>query len=504
MGDIAGLACAVGRTAADSETISPQLLLSRSIEILSVTSVLSYALDLFDKWSRYSAECFEKEGDEFYCAIVGMKLLAALMVGNDGLRTMVWKCARFRRALRQALLKLRITREKAWLRYLSFGELLGELQISGGAHFSITEESIVDLNHEKSDEKGEGGREGEMRPIDVSHLLRASFWYVKASLDEVPPRLQESRALFYRWTAESSRLRNLCFIREFTNAACRAFADKDANEDALELFKMATSGWVEEAEQTSAAQKKNLAAGRLLAIQCTVSNSAVAKYVEKKKVKILVEMQRIVQDLPDEESRGVDFEFFVAWLEAATLRSQVNMDQCVWYRKFLPAIDLKKVPLAELFSNFQRLVEAGLEANRGQTTPKQGGQQDVCSRIESDLKFASYQPRRGGGEMIPASCAVCGERVRAFMYCGVCKLVAYCGKECQKKDWKRKPGGHKDRCALLKTSVTDLLLKDGGDGEGLAPVAAGGGIQLKALHHLLHAKGNSDTSRHLCSGHQTP
>ena len=44
------------------------------------------------------------------------------------------------------------------------------------------------------------------------------------------------------------------------------------------------------------------------------------------------------------------------------------------------------------------------------------------------------------GPRLPAVCAVCGEE--AAKKCP-CKLVMYCSKECQKRDWK---AGHKDVC----------------------------------------------------------
>lgn len=57
-----------------------------------------------------------------------------------------------------------------------------------------------------------------------------------------------------------------------------------------------------------------------------------------------------------------------------------------------------------------------------------------------------------------ASCRVCG-KVEGAMFCKRCKMIAYCGKECQKKDW----DNHKRPCAALanrKTAVIDSQVKN--------------------------------------------
>ncbi|KAI9034594.1 hypothetical protein DFJ74DRAFT_700972 [Hyaloraphidium curvatum] len=46
--------------------------------------------------------------------------------------------------------------------------------------------------------------------------------------------------------------------------------------------------------------------------------------------------------------------------------------------------------------------------------------------------------------MLPRACGWCGKEVRGLKSCGRCKMVAYCGAECQRADWQR----HKAVCGL--------------------------------------------------------
>lgn len=71
-----------------------------------------------------------------------------------------------------------------------------------------------------------------------------------------------------------------------------------------------------------------------------------------------------------------------------------------------------------------------------------------------DLSPANEKPPK---EPLAKSCAVCN-KLGTMRACGKCKLIRYCGKECQIADWKR----HKTICNLVslkkKMMVTRQLL----------------------------------------------
>ena len=66
--------------------------------------------------------------------------------------------------------------------------------------------------------------------------------------------------------------------------------------------------------------------------------------------------------------------------------------------------------------------------------------------LECLAEFEAAQPPAPMG---PGGCANCGALEAngggALKPCARCKIVAYCGRECQKVHWKA-PGGHKGSC----------------------------------------------------------
>mmetsp|Transcript_16666 Transcript_16666/g.33868 ORF Transcript_16666/g.33868 Transcript_16666/m.33868 type:complete len:305 (-) Transcript_16666:51-965(-) len=296
-------------------------------------------------------------------------------------------------------------------------------------------------------------------------MLRAALWYAQSNRRASPSVVEN--AVLYDWAVEVFLLKNLCLRDHFSQAARKAFAEIEANEDALEIFKMATSKWERDMQQQKLSENLGgrllFASVRSVAIQCTLSNPAVVKYVDKNKVKILAEMRTVLKSVSPPKASHSSFKhftaapfetmYFSAWLEATTLRSRANLSECVVNPlEFLPHIDLKKVRLQDLSSICESEVE-----NIG----KREGLLGLDGRVVPLQVNDSFLPSKAENRQIhPFPCSVCEERVSTFMYCRVCKLVVYCGKDCQKRDWKRKPGGHKQRCALLKENVTDVLLKN--------------------------------------------
>lgn len=64
----------------------------------------------------------------------------------------------------------------------------------------------------------------------------------------------------------------------------------------------------------------------------------------------------------------------------------------------------------------------------------------------------TYKINRGA-----CSCDTCRRLSVGMVRCGRCKLVYYCDKACQKKDWKR----HKQWCGLTRDQLHELLVEKG-------------------------------------------
>ncbi|GAQ86476.1 hypothetical protein KFL_002910140 [Klebsormidium nitens] len=47
-------------------------------------------------------------------------------------------------------------------------------------------------------------------------------------------------------------------------------------------------------------------------------------------------------------------------------------------------------------------------------------------------------------------CELCHLHNVGFRLCGRCKAVKYCSEKCQKEDWKKKQGGHKEVCNAVQ------------------------------------------------------
>uniref|UniRef100_A0A0G4I5Z6 MYND-type domain-containing protein n=1 Tax=Chromera velia CCMP2878 TaxID=1169474 RepID=A0A0G4I5Z6_9ALVE len=406
-------------------------------DLLAVKSFLATALKFFDFWSVFGPERFSVESMECEGGEAGLIMLSALLLGkgNERFRSLLWQSSRFRRGLKNLIQKLRVSRKRAEDLHpvILFFDYL---QTNSDAETTfIPEEAIIAFNNEPSSLSNRD----DPNPLDVSHLLRAFFW-----MAESPACAQSSysnggpnRTLLF-WAVAAAVLRDLSLRTEFPKAARRAFADSGANADALRLFKLATSSWEDDESCNASASLAHLSV-RLLAIECTLPNLAVAKYVKKKRVKLVATMRKALDKIPSEKKGGdsevsLRLAYFIAWLNEGTFMS----------------IELRKVPAGELFALLE-VAKTEVSSSTGWGIPD------------------SFQPtKKEKREDTPIPCVVCGARVLTFMYCAVCKLVVYCGKECQRKDWKRKPGGHKERCTLLKENVTDVLLNESNGSAGKA------------------------------------
>ena len=69
--------------------------------------------------------------------------------------------------------------------------------------------------------------------------------------------------------------------------------------------------------------------------------------------------------------------------------------------------------------------------------------------VESDFQhYATYSKEK------KYTCAVCGRLPTENLFaCSKCKVLSYCGRECQKLHWKK--GGHKQSCNFLMLIVSD-------------------------------------------------
>uniref|UniRef100_A0A0G4I1Z1 MYND-type domain-containing protein n=1 Tax=Chromera velia CCMP2878 TaxID=1169474 RepID=A0A0G4I1Z1_9ALVE len=353
----------------------------------------------------------------------------------------------------------------------------------------VPDETVIEFNKVSPDEQ----------PLDVSRLIRAAVWFI--SPESVAVRLREDpinssnsawaspNAFLHRWALSVRFFLRLAISlkRSFLEATQKAFADSEANNDALKLFEMATSGFENDHHGIglpSEEKREEYLMNRLLALQCVLSNPAVIKFIDKKQVKILSKMRKVHSALYTTLPAGSHKPFtllnlFLAWLEAITLRSKANMRDCTELLNLKDqcpeiAAGLGKVRAQDLCSVFHSL-----------GTKKESKTRDTqVEEKESDTDTLIQRTKKEMRKEAPLPCFVCGKCVPTFMYCAVCQMLVYCGRECQKRDWKRKPGGHKERCALLKENVTDVLLKEAQP----QPQNPADGLCVSAYVHLLKDK----------------
>ena len=68
-------------------------------------------------------------------------------------------------------------------------------------------------------------------------------------------------------------------------------------------------------------------------------------------------------------------------------------------------------------------------------------------RLENDMGVVRANPLSGG--MVGVVCSVCGTLSSRIRTCASCQTVSYCGRECQKSDWK----AHKPLCKDRRTKM---------------------------------------------------
>uniref|UniRef100_A0A0G4I104 MYND-type domain-containing protein n=1 Tax=Chromera velia CCMP2878 TaxID=1169474 RepID=A0A0G4I104_9ALVE len=452
-----------------------------SREVLAVKSFFFRAMELFCFWSLLADDTlFVLEGVRLL-ADAGSILLAGLLYGNDRLRLLLWQSDDFKWALKNAIRKLQVDKETSF-RIWPLYTLLCSLQGTQRTGFSIPHEVVMSFNgfkpevgggeeggaaggaggvfgggEERGDAGGEGrvfcreGEEGGVEskddtgPIDVSHILRAAFW---VAAEGHWSNQSPAKSLFERWASIAERFKMISLRENFTQAARRTFVGEEESADALELFKSAVSG-VENDGPPNCPERARRLWDRLLAIECTLPNPAVAQYVSEHKDQFSAQMWRLREGARENDSdQYMLITGLLAWIAAS--RAVVPFDECKNLYAFLrlhPGIDLQSLSASNLFGFLEGLMTDGA--------------------VEMGLKRGdcdSYQPRRKvKRDVAPLPCTRCGGGVPTHMTCAGCKMVVYCGRECQKEDWKRKEGGrgHHKRCGLLKARVTDVLFANG-------------------------------------------
>uniref|UniRef100_A0A0G4GRI7 MYND-type domain-containing protein n=1 Tax=Chromera velia CCMP2878 TaxID=1169474 RepID=A0A0G4GRI7_9ALVE len=434
-----------------------------TLDLLAVKPYLATALDLFSYWSICSQECLLSQGTESALAKMGAYLLSALLAAKGGgrFRLMLWQSVVFRSAFKNMIEKMRVTRSRARDCFAEFGLLRSLEEDHAGNFFTVPQEAVVALNPPK------GSGEPASKVPASFHLIRSFVWIASELAQGKEKGAEEAQHCpntpLHLWAWAAGMIKNLSLRSAFYTAAASAFADSDANDDALRLFKMAISGWEKDGLKVSNAAEARLERERefsekmgrclkwrMLAIQCTLANPGVAKHLQKKKVKILAAVKKLRDMFSESSKKGSDgfaaLLFFITWLEGATLlskndRTESGHLECL--RDRVGGVDLQKVPAADLFPVLNAAAVEDFEADTGE-------------KVRDTFQLSKKEKR----ENTPLPCAICGVCEPSFMYCAVCKLVVYCGKACQKKDWNRKPGGHKKRCALLKANATDILVKE--------------------------------------------
>lgn len=109
-------------------------------------------------------------------------------------------------------------------------------------------------------------------------------------------------------------------------------------------------------------------------------------------------------------------------------------------------------------SNFLFMVTAVLEKKPTAKTLKQLADAEVMRMVQAPLHHSGWEEdkRRGQQRVALRSCAGCGateDSLRSFGKCEGCKQVVYCGRECQKRDWK----AHKKACKAAASAPTRVI-----------------------------------------------
>jgi len=397
-----------------------------SFEILLVESFLDRALRVFQCWSLHCpAPYFRRFLQDFASpqtqvlvslSGAGAHLLSGLLTYNDRLRQMVWKSAVFKNALRETVVKLRPTPETAECLKPYLNLLVGCLPCA--------EEDIEEMNKK-------GG------PLNYGHLLRAVLWLCKAEHGGRP-------SFVSRWSDCSSQFGCLGLWDQRDPSFKSAFSGVDANEDAMELFLSAVSGFEGDGDPNAPINRQSShppegeslcyrrGRGRSLAIEATL-NPAVCAYVYRESSALLEKMLRLREALRREGLNLCCFDIFIAWLESQQAADGATVNSFIHQ---LPAAFFKRIPPFSLMQVLQTAVKQIAEG---------------LGRPVQTTAFGSRAKRR---EERPPPCATCGARVASYKFCAKCKLLVYCGTECQKVGWK---GGHKGRCAQYKANVFDVL-----------------------------------------------
>uniref|UniRef100_A0A0G4I7A4 MYND-type domain-containing protein n=1 Tax=Chromera velia CCMP2878 TaxID=1169474 RepID=A0A0G4I7A4_9ALVE len=349
-------------------------------------------------------------------------------------------------ALKETVNRVRVSRERA-----SFINPLLSLIIALFKNATVPDEIVQQLNDFKSSRSGDEGT----RPLDFSHLLRAALWHVKLFPYSNVPSTPEDLIL-RPWLEHVRDFRGATREDAFAEAQSRAFIDRDADADALELFHAALSGieWDGDVgevgvEETERRRRDFWTEQRLSALACVLPNAAVADYINREKQRVFTIVQRWLELLasdPRECRAPMLLVAFSAWLQTALGIREEDDTQGIgrlWCRRLwqqvAPSIDLSAIPIERLASVVQSMKERLAEE-------------------DGTSLHTSFQPsRRVYRQTASPPCDSCGSRVPSYMFCTVCKLAVYCGKECQKQDWKKKPKGHKEQCARLKSFVTDVI-----------------------------------------------
>lgn len=81
--------------------------------------------------------------------------------------------------------------------------------------------------------------------------------------------------------------------------------------------------------------------------------------------------------------------------------------------------------------------------------------EEMNDKIESAI---GVRPFKGQAPDVPdyPPCTACGKEFMGKLHCARCKCVFYCSKECQKNDWKKRPGGHKAACETMQEECKEM------------------------------------------------
>mmetsp|Transcript_27498 Transcript_27498/g.53944 ORF Transcript_27498/g.53944 Transcript_27498/m.53944 type:complete len:261 (-) Transcript_27498:44-826(-) len=251
------------------------------------------------------------------------------------------------------------------------------------------------------------------------------------------------------WCEDMNAFHWIALKEDFHRAQDKAFAPQDASFDAMKLFTVALADFERDGHHLvgspspPAVRCGILACYRAEALKCSLSNPVICSEVRRRRTELLGEARRFRAILKEAGAPIPPFlDFFTAWLEANVeegMESESDSlpEALAFWQRIFPSIVLRGMREEDLLDAFAASLSI---------TAEEGGE-----------GRKSFLPsREEQRQLSPPRCTACGTADSSYLRCTACHLAVYCSADCQRRDWRRKPGGHKGQCARLKSLVLDV------------------------------------------------